>query len=132
MEAFGHPSRARTIPSDQGWTIGAAHSIYIDASLALGVVGLFLYLAILLVVLFRAIREAICGRQGGWFFGCLVLSALFDGFSDSGPWFISSIYLFGCIQALIAVSAIQTESRIQAGCDKPCRHPEACQQERED
>ena len=112
---FWTPRQSETISSDQGWTIGAAHSIYIDASLALGVVGLFLYLAVLLVVLFQAIREAICGRQGGWFFGCLVLSALFDGFSDSGPWFISSIYLFGCIQALIAVSAIQTESRITGG-----------------
>lgn len=108
---FWTPQQSEAISSDQGWTIGAAHSIYLDATLTLGVVGLFLYLAVMLVVLARAVREAICGRQEGWFFGCFVLSALFDGFSDSGPWFISSIYLFGCIQALIVVSAIQTELR---------------------
>ena len=103
---FWTPEQSKIISSDQDWIIGSAHSIYIDAALTLGVGGLLLYLAILLSVLFRAVREARLGRQDGFFFGCLILGALFDGFSDSGPWFISSIYLFGCIQALIAVTSI--------------------------
>ena len=106
---FWTPQQSEKITSDQGWQVGAAHSIYIDAALSLGVLGLSLYLTILLFVLYRAIREARRGRQDGWFFGCLVLCALFVGFSDSEPWFISSIYLFACIQAVTAVSAIATE-----------------------
>jgi O-antigen ligase len=103
---FWTPEQSKIISSDQDWIIGSAHSIYIDAALTLGLGGLFLYLATLVSVLFRAVREARLGQQDGFFFGCLILGALFDGFSDSGPWFISSIYLFGCIQALIAVSSI--------------------------
>ena len=108
---FWTPQQSEKITSDQGWQVGAAHSIYIDAALSLGVVGLILYLAILLLVLYQAIREAGHGREDGWFFGCLVLCALFVGFSDSEPWFISSIYLFACIQALTAISAIATEAK---------------------
>ena len=106
---FWTPQHDQKISSDQGWQVGAAHSIYLDATLSLGVIGLFLYLTILLLLLYRAIREARRGRQDGWFFGCLVLCALFDGFSSSEAWFISSIYLFGCIQALVAVSAMAIE-----------------------
>ncbi len=122
---FWTPQQSEKITSDQGWQVGAAHSIYIDAALSLGVIGLFLYLTILLLVLYRAIREARRGREDGWFFGCLVLCALFVGFSDSEPWFISSIYLFACIQALIAVSAIATEAGATSReRNEPYRHTE--------
>jgi hypothetical protein len=48
------------------------------------------------------------GKQEGFFFACLLCAVLFDGFSDSEPWFISSIYLFASIQAVFVLNSLET------------------------
>jgi len=114
---FWTPAESDAISFDQGWTIGMAHSIYIDATLALGVVGLGLYLVILISVLLQAVREARLGQPAAVFFGCLVLGSLLDGITDSGPWINSSIYLFICIQALVVVSSKQIQTKTKTNND---------------
>lgn len=105
--AFWTPERITSISEDQGWSIAAAHSIYIDALLAVGFPGALLYVATLLILLIRAIRLSRAQRPEGFLFSCLLCAMMIDGFSDSEPWFVSSIYLFAAIQAVFVLNAGQ-------------------------
>jgi exopolysaccharide production protein ExoQ len=106
--AFWTPNRIEDISADQGWSIAAAHSIYLDAILAIGFCGAILYLCTLLSLLGKSVQVARGGKQEGFFFACLLCALLFDGFSDSEPWFISSIYLFASIQAVFVLNSLET------------------------
>ncbi|MGI4757355.1 MAG: O-antigen ligase family protein [Janthinobacterium lividum] len=104
--AFWTPNRIEDISTDQGWSIAAAHSIYMDALLAIGFCGAAVYLATLFSLFAKAVKLARSGSQEGYFFACLLCAVLFDGFSDSEPWFVSSIYLFGSIQAVFVLNSL--------------------------
>ena len=55
--AFWTPANIDRVSADQGWGISAAHSAYVDVLLALGAVGLVLYLDTLVLSLFLARRD---------------------------------------------------------------------------
>ena len=48
FEAFWSPERVSKISNDQGWVVPHAHNTYLDQTLSLGLVGAFLYAAMLL------------------------------------------------------------------------------------
>lgn len=108
--AFWTPNRIEDISADQGWSIAAAHSIYLDAFLAVGVCGAILYVGTLLCLLGKAVKVARSGKREGLFFALLLCAVLFDGFSDSEPWFISSIYLFASIQAVFLLNSLALQT----------------------
>jgi O-antigen ligase len=105
--AFWTRERIEDISNDQGWSIAAAHSIYVDSVLAVGYCGGILYLSMLLSLFVMSLRVARMNRQDGFFFACVVCAVLLDGFSDSGPWYVASIYLFAPIQACFSLSSRQ-------------------------
>jgi O-antigen ligase len=105
--AFWTRERIEDISNDQGWSIAAAHSIYVDSVLAVGYCGGILYFSLLLSLFVLSLRIARTNRQDGFFFACVVCAVLLDGFSDSGPWYVASIYLFAPIQACFSLSSRQ-------------------------
>ncbi len=54
FQGFWTPDRIREFSTNQGWTLGSAHSIYVDMVLNLGMVG-FLAFAVLLVLSMRKV-----------------------------------------------------------------------------
>ena len=121
--AFWTPKKITQISEDQGWPIAAAHSIYLDALLALGYLGASLYVLTLISLLIRAVTLARRGRLEGYFFTCILCAIIFDGLTDSEPWYVSSIYLFAAIQANFALNTgveEQSTFTVEATKNNPC------------
>ncbi len=111
--AFWTPGRIEKISYDQQWNIAAAHSSYLDAVLSLGVPGGLLYVMVILTLLARALRLARRSKPEGFFFACLLVSAIIDGATESETWYLSSIYLFATVQAVFVLNLVESQNSSQ-------------------
>jgi O-antigen ligase len=107
--AFWTPDRIEQISFDQQWNIAAAHSTYLDALLSIGFFGGVLYLGAVLSLLALSLKMARRGRPEAFFFACLLCASLFDGFSESDTWYVSSIYLFATVQATFVINSLSLQ-----------------------
>jgi exopolysaccharide production protein ExoQ len=97
---FWTPARIGTISDEEKWGVPDSHSTYVDCLLALGVVGLVLYLLSLFTALWRAVafyRRTLDSHYA--FLAALLVFCIVDGFLESGLGQATLLTLF----ALIAV-----------------------------
>jgi exopolysaccharide production protein ExoQ len=97
---FWTATRIGTISDEEKWGVPDSHSTYVDCLLALGVVGLVLYLLSLFAALWRAVafyRRTLDSHYA--FLAALLVFCIVDGFLESGLGQATLLTLF----ALIAV-----------------------------
>ena len=100
FEAFWSPERVSKISNDQGWVVPHAHNTYLDQTLSLGLVGAFLYAAMLLGACATAWRRFYKSRNELALFPALLLTwlALLS--------LTESIPVAPCLPTLIAYACI--------------------------
>lgn len=117
---FWTPERILQISDDQGWGISGSHNSYIEILLTLGIVGLMLYSATLLVALCLSAQEFSLTRHGpSAFFGCILLFSVIDGIADAEPVNVSAFLCFCFIVSVIHIFsrkvALDPARRLGAG-----------------
>jgi exopolysaccharide production protein ExoQ len=97
------------ISADQGWGISAAHSTYVDVLLALGVIGLALYLLTLGISIMKArSRYLQAPDPQKAYFGIMLIFMLIDGVTDSEPVIVSA---FLCFCLMLTIMEVLTHPR---------------------
>jgi len=122
--AFWTRERIEAISRHRKWKVAAAHSIYLDSVLAVGLIGGLLYLLTLAGLLATALKLAEMRKEEGVFWACVLCALLLDGVSDSSPWYIASMYFFMSVQAVFVLCSLDVQRAIHgAGVYSNDDHP---------
>jgi exopolysaccharide production protein ExoQ len=106
---FWTPARIGTISDEEKWGVPDSHSTYVDCLLALGVVGLVLYLLSLFAALWRAVafyRRTLDSHYA--FLAALLVFCIVDGFLESGLGQATLLTLFALV-AVIRLAYVPVE-----------------------
>ena len=106
---FWTPTRIGTISDEEKWGVPDSHSTYVDSLLALGVVGLVLYLLSLFTALWRAVafyRRTLDSHYA--FLAALLVFCIVDGFLESGLGQATLLTLFALV-AVIRLAYVPVE-----------------------
>jgi O-antigen ligase len=106
---FWSADRIDEVSKDQGWSVSAAHSAYLDILLALGPLGVGLYVTSLLLGIQRArVRYRQSEDRGMAFLAAVQVFCLIDGVADSGPVQVSAFLCFCWILSLFYIGFVQS------------------------
>jgi exopolysaccharide production protein ExoQ len=106
---FWTATRIGTISDEEKWGVPDSHSTYVDCLLALGVVGLVLYLLALFAALWRAVafyRRTLDSHYA--FLAALLVFCIVDGFLESGLGQATLLTLFALV-AVIRLAYVPVE-----------------------
>jgi exopolysaccharide production protein ExoQ len=106
---FWTATRIGTISDEEKWGVPDSHSTYVDCLLALGVVGLVLYLLSLFAALWRAVafyRRTLDSHYA--FLAALLVFCIVDGFLESGLGQATLLTLFALV-AVIRLAYVPVE-----------------------
>jgi O-antigen ligase len=113
---FWSPNRIDDISKDQGWGVSAAHSAYLDILLALGPLGVGLYVTSLLLGIQRAgVRYRQSGDRGMAFLAAVQVFCLIDGVADSAPVEVSAFLCFCWILSLFYIGFVGQRAKEEWG-----------------
>lgn len=120
-DAFWSEARVAKVSADQGWAVPHAHNTYLDQTLSLGVVGAFLYAA----MLWGAIRIAwkryrAHGSATDLLPAVLLTWLALEGVAESLPVdpYLPSILAYACIVKMCLAEGSEAESDIWARPDE--------------
>jgi exopolysaccharide production protein ExoQ len=106
---FWTPARIGTISDEEKWGVPDSHSTYVDCLLALGVVGLVLYLLSLFTALWRAVAFYRLTLDSHYaFLAALLVFCIVDGFLESGLGQATLLTLFALV-AVIRLAYVPVE-----------------------
>jgi exopolysaccharide production protein ExoQ len=106
---FWTPARIGAISDEEKWGVPDSHSTYVDCLLALGVVGLVLYLLSLFAALWRAVAFYRLTLDSHYaFLAALLVFCIVDGFLESGLGQATLLTLFALI-AVIRLAYVPVE-----------------------
>jgi O-antigen ligase len=104
---FWIPDRIDEVSKDQGWGVSAAHSAYLDMLLALGPLGVGLYvMSMLLGIQCAGLRYRQSGDRGLAFLATVQVFCLIDGVADSAPVEVSAFLCFCWILSLFYIGFV--------------------------
>lgn len=122
--AFWNARNIEDVSAELFWHIPQAHSIYVDLMLNLGVVGLTLFVALMLGVLWSSLSRYASTRETQYLFAAsVVVMALIHGATESkfiGTGF-PGLALFGCFCAM----SIGGTGSVALGVKRPATSPPA-------
>jgi exopolysaccharide production protein ExoQ len=119
---FWTATRISTISDEEKWGVPDSHSTYVDCLLALGVVGLALYLLSLFTALWRAVafyRRTLDSDYA--FLAALLVFCIVDGFLESGLGQATLLTLFALI-AVIRLAYVPLEEPGSIDAESRHRH----------
>lgn len=112
FQGFWTPNRIDDISNSQGWFLNSSHSIYIETTLNLGLLGLALFMSMVATGLITA-RDSFLfeGRVEMVFGVCLLTLTLVDGILSSSIGGVSYLAFF----LLVLLFSIARESSVEGG-----------------
>jgi exopolysaccharide production protein ExoQ len=119
---FWTPARIGAISDEEKWGVPDSHSTYVDCLLALGVVGLVLYLLSLFAALWRSVafyRRTLDSHYA--FLAALLVFCIVDGFLESGLGQATLLTLFALI-AVIRLAYVPVEEACPLDAESRHRH----------
>ena len=121
---FWTTTRVSVISDEEKWGVPDSHSTYVDCLLALGVVGLVLYLLCLFTALWRAVgfyRRTLDSHYA--FLAALLVFCIVNGFLESGLGQATMLTLFALI-AVIRIAFVPLEEPRPIDVESRHRHEE--------